>query len=92
MDKKPVGKKAASGNVYKILYFFFIKLIRFPIKAKAGTSKLTAEIESQIVGGLKAKKGQFPWQVLIQVDGDAMCGGSLIDAEWVLTAAHCVYR
>jgi secreted trypsin-like serine protease len=55
-------------------------------------SKLTsAVIDSQIVGGLKAKKGQFPWQVLIQMDGQFMCGGSLIDPEWVLTAAHCVF-
>lgn len=54
-------------------------------------SKLTTEIDSQIVGGLKAKKGQFPWQVLIQMDGQYLCGGSLIDPEWVLTAAHCVH-
>lgn len=46
----------------------------------------------RIVGGKKARKGQFPWQVGIASSGsvDPWCGGTLLSEDWVLTAAHCV--
>ncbi len=49
----------------------------------------TLPLVPQIVGGNDATVGEYPWQVLVQPSG-FLCGGSLIDEEWVLTAAHCV--
>ena len=46
-----------------------------------------------IVGGELAKRGAWPWQVLLTIyidDSVFSCGGSLINHRWVLTAAHCV--
>ncbi len=43
-----------------------------------------------IVGGDIASPGAWPWQVYLEV-GDFQCGGILIDKEWILTAAHCIY-
>ena len=50
-----------------------------------------AKFTPKIIGGTGAAKSEIPWQVSLQSrDGSHFCGGSLIDKEWVLTAAHCV--
>jgi len=48
------------------------------------------DVMNKIVGGEIATPGEFPWQVAVRIDGLYFCGGSLIDATHVLTAAHCV--
>uniref|UniRef100_A0A034WHW8 Serine protease SP24D n=1 Tax=Bactrocera dorsalis TaxID=27457 RepID=A0A034WHW8_BACDO len=45
---------------------------------------------SRIVGGQYASDGQFPHQISLYIRGDFTCGGSIISASYVLTAAHCV--
>jgi len=45
--------------------------------------------EPRIVGGVEAAPGEIPWQVLVRPAG-YLCGGSLVDASYVITAAHCV--
>jgi secreted trypsin-like serine protease len=49
-----------------------------------------AGAEGRIVNGQPAVDGQLPWQVGILIGGGGMCGGSLIEPNWVLTAAHCI--
>ncbi|XP_021566295.1 transmembrane protease serine 11G-like, partial [Carlito syrichta] len=43
----------------------------------------------RIADGQISRKGDWPWQASLQVDGIHMCGASLISEEWLLTAAHC---
>ncbi|KAF5004821.1 hypothetical protein FDECE_8698 [Fusarium decemcellulare] len=43
-----------------------------------------------IVGGQEAKLGEFPYIISLSLSGEAWCGGSLLNAKTVLTAAHCV--
>nr|DBA25988.1 TPA: hypothetical protein GDO54_010303 [Pyxicephalus adspersus] len=51
---------------------------------------LPEDEDSRIVGGMLCQLGQCPWQVLIRtIRGVDFCGGSLISARWVLSAAHC---
>ncbi|KAK3520228.1 hypothetical protein QTP70_019507 [Hemibagrus guttatus] len=46
-------------------------------------------LNNKIVGGEDASPGSWPWQVSIQRNGFHFCGGSLINENWVLSAAHC---
>lgn len=51
--------------------------------------------QQRIVGGQEATPGEWPWQVALVQKGEdpyfgQFCGGSLISASWVMTAAHCV--
>ncbi|KAK2893390.1 hypothetical protein Q8A73_015874 [Channa argus] len=48
-----------------------------------------APLNTKIVGGQVASRGSWPWQVSLQISGTHFCGGSLINDQWVLTAAHC---
>ncbi|MFO7663869.1 MAG: serine protease, partial [Chloroflexota bacterium] len=56
---------------------------------------LADNLEQRIVGGQEADPGEWPWQIALVVKGgdlffDQFCGASLLNEEWVLTAAHCV--
>ena len=45
---------------------------------------------ARVTDGLTANFGEWPWQAQILFNSNPICGGSLIDHEWVVTAAHCL--
>lgn len=47
---------------------------------------------ARVVNGDNASPHSWPWQVSLRVNNGHICGGSLINNQWVVTAAHCVER
>ena len=47
-------------------------------------------INAKITGGTNAVISDFPWQVYY-ISGNFRCGGSIINGNWIVTAAHCTF-
>jgi uncharacterized protein (TIGR03382 family) len=53
------------------------------------TPPILDEDPTEIIGGTAATAGQFPTVVAITAGG-GICTGTIVDRDWVLTAAHCI--
>lgn len=60
----------------------------------AGGQAARAADAPEIIGGVTAADGRWPTQVSIQVGSlpSHTCGGTLIAADWVMTASHCFHN
>jgi len=66
--------------------------IALAIPALSVAAPTPQDLSAQIVGGSPASAGQFPYIVSVQISGSHYCGGSLVNANTVITAAHCATR
>lgn len=58
--------------------------VESPIRQKIPRKK------ERIVGGYQYQQHEFPWLVYLLFNNTFICGGSVINDRYVLTAAHCV--
>ncbi len=61
-----------------------------------GAAAQASDPQARIIGGGPAGNGEWPAMAAVIESGgdpfwDQFCGGSLIRADWILTAAHCFY-
>lgn len=47
------------------------------------------EEQDKVVHGGPCLKNSHPFQAALYTSGHLLCGGVLVDSQWVLTAAHC---
>jgi secreted trypsin-like serine protease len=78
---------------------FFVFVQSGEAAPQAATDKQpppSASVSPKIVGGTEVPTGKYPFMVLLdfRVKGQpiALCAGTLIDQDSVLTAAHCLYQ
>ena len=67
-----------------------INLLLVTLLLNSGFVLANNEISTLVVGGNDTSAGDWPWMVYVHA-GNYACGGTLIDATTVLTAAHCVH-
>ena len=74
-------------------------LVSVTAQSKSDVSEVNVEgcgrrplVDDKIVGGTEAFPGDWGWQIVLLNNGRFSCGGSLINSQWVLTAAHCVNK
>ncbi|KAM7293502.1 hypothetical protein ISCGN_026632 [Ixodes scapularis] len=61
-----------------------------------GSGATSRGLNTEIVGGMDATPLEFPWQISLRLvqnsgtPGQHFCGGSIINKQHILTAAHCI--
>ncbi|KAL2072657.1 hypothetical protein VTL71DRAFT_12000 [Oculimacula yallundae] len=71
------------------IYALFVALALTPSSLAAPT---LSKISARVAGGSISEPGQFPFVVATQDNGEQLCGGTLLNAYTVLTAAHCSFN
>ncbi|XP_044739537.1 trypsin alpha-3-like [Chrysoperla carnea] len=59
---------------------------------RASENSTETNLKGRIVSGDEASPGQFPYQIVLFLNGAQHCGGTIIDANHVVTAAHCLFH
>merc|ERR1711900_108670 len=80
------------GKSEKILAMkvFLVFCFLAAASAKPQGSPAVGYADGRIIGGEEAPAHEFPWQISLRNLGSHICGGSIINKNQVITAAHCV--
>ncbi len=87
--------KLARGLLEVTLVAFVIALVLSVLQAAEPVR--AQDVEAQVIGGSTVEDGQYPFMAALYYRQDGspskrtqFCGGTLIDEDSVLTAAHCL--
>jgi secreted trypsin-like serine protease len=78
-----------------LLFLFLSVALAMGLIVKTPNSFPHQRLVGRMIQGSKAGAQQFPWQVSIRaINGTSVtiCGGSLLNDRWVLTAGHCTHK
>merc|ERR1711982_259036 len=81
-----MGKSEKNLTMKGFLVFCFLAAA----SAKPQGSPAVGYADGRIIGGEEAPPHEFPWQISLRNLGSHICGGSIINQNQVITAAHCV--
>lgn len=77
-------RRIARSSLGRLLALGLALVLMVPLLRAA-----TAAESDRVIGGWEVPQGKYPFLVYVEANLFS-CTGSLIAAEWVLTAAHCV--
>lgn len=73
-----------------LIFVFGVSVCVLPTSTVARKSKLTP----RIINGMSSLWGQFPFYATLEIldssDIPGLCGGTILNDQWILTAAHCL--
>ena len=94
------------GNKSHSIRLWFLLILVFGLKSNAinlnkdNCGQYKVSRDSRVIGGEDASIEEFPWQASLQkISLGAilpiphfrhLCGASILNHDWLLTAAHCV--
>jgi len=64
-------------------------LLAFGLASISALPRPVKQFPGRIVGGVEATRGEFPWMVEIRQNGAHYCGGTIVNNNWIVTAAQC---
>lgn len=68
-------------SYFPVIIGTLILLYSFPTRA---------DLPTRIVGGFPAVITDYPYQASLRYNGRSICGCSIINSNYVVTAAHCI--
>ncbi|XP_069691857.1 chymotrypsin-1-like isoform X1 [Periplaneta americana] len=78
----------------KFLLAVFSTLLLSCLGSKADFQRPHADVARNgwVKHARRASEGKYPFQVSLQVFSEHECGATILDQEFLLTAAHCIYN
>ncbi|GIY61335.1 transmembrane protease serine 3 [Caerostris darwini] len=86
-------------NKISVLFFALLAAVRSQQALELQSCGLSDIDQNgdRIVGGRDATIDEYPWQVSLKfknffIKPTHLCGGTILNEQWIVTAAHCVYK